>query len=490
MKKVLFVISIIIVIQIENLYSQTLQVTLSPDKSKVDRNAKEGKATIIFDSNIEDLGIVCTDENPEEPIVKVTDNLWYIHVNVKKDIEFDGICYRNFLLKSSSSAEYYLTTEPISPKQVLYYTVSLPNELEPKLLEEKSRRIASKAMDLLGQGDSYLARLLALEALPPNMPYTSEAESALRLVNMSNNAHFIRHTNRVNSIAVSSDDCYLVSGADDHKVIIWDAKNANKLKELNNFNDDIVSIQFCNDDQYLLTASDTEIYLFDAVKGTIIHSYKNGHSAEITKAILGPHSTIISGDWNGDVVIWDMKSEKILHKFNAHEKGHLGLAVSNDSRFLLTYSNAQQYPMKIWNIGTYSVIKRFSLEEKCSVDKAIFSPDSKLLLATLGVGKMKLYSTSHWEKLEEIKIDLLGCESASFSPDNKKIALGSTYGKDITILDAATFDTISVYHCEDKVRDCIFSHDSRMLLACDNSKKNLFSGSQLSIPIRNVVKNR
>ena len=101
----------------------------------------------------------------------------------------------------------------------------------------------------------------------------------------------------------------------------------------------------------------------------------------------------------------------------------------------------------------------------------MFSPNSKQLLATLGAGKMKLYSTSNWEEIENRKIDLLGCESVCFSPDNKKIALGSTYGHDITILDAATFDTLSVYNCEDKVRDVIFSHDSRKLLACDNSKK-------------------
>jgi WD40 repeat protein len=473
MRKELFIIGLLLLLQNGVSYSQTLQVSLSPN-TKVNRSAKNGMATIFFDSNIEDLRIVCTDQNPNEQVTKDEndDSRWYVKIDVKKDLEDYGFCKRIFLLKCSASAEYQLTIDSIALNQVLYYTVTLPNELEPKLLEAKSRRIASKAMDLAGQGDTYLARLLALEALPPNMPYTSDAEAALRHANMSNNARFIGHTQKVNCIAVSSDDCYLVSGADDHKVIIWDTKNANKLKELNIHKDDIVSVQFSNDDQFLLTASsDTTIYLLDAKKGTIIHSYKNGHSAEISVAVFGSHSTIISGDWNGDVVVWDMLTEKVLHKFKAHEKGHIGLAVSSDSRFLLTYSNAQQYPMKIWDVGTYSIIKRFSLEENCSVDKAVFSPEGKKLLATLGAGKMKIYSTSNWEELEERKIDLLGCESACFSPDNKKIALGSTYGHDITILDAATFDTLNVYHCEDKVRDVIFSHDSRMLMACDNSKK-------------------
>ena len=120
------VIGIISFAGIGTMFSQILQVLLSPDKSKVDRNAKEGKATIIFDSDIEDLNIVCTDENPSEQIVKVTNNLWYIHIDAKKDIDSDGICYRKFLLKSSSSSEYCLTTGPISPKQVLYYTAFLP----------------------------------------------------------------------------------------------------------------------------------------------------------------------------------------------------------------------------------------------------------------------------------------------------------------------------------------------------------------------------
>ena len=129
------------------LQAQTLQVTLSPDKSKVDRSTKNGIATIFFDSSIEDLSIVCTAEDPNEPIIKINDNLWYTHIDVNKDLEEEGVCYRNYLLKCSASAEYYLTTDTIAPNQVLYYTVTLPNELAPKYHEEKERNIANKASE-------------------------------------------------------------------------------------------------------------------------------------------------------------------------------------------------------------------------------------------------------------------------------------------------------------------------------------------------------
>lgn len=102
--------------------AQSLQVALSP-APKVNRTTSGGTATIFFDSSIEDLNISCTDENPDEPIVKVGENLWRMYIDTKKDIDHDDVCYRNFLIHSPSSAECYLTTPIIEPNQVLYYSI-------------------------------------------------------------------------------------------------------------------------------------------------------------------------------------------------------------------------------------------------------------------------------------------------------------------------------------------------------------------------------
>lgn len=118
------------------LQAQNLRVELSPDKSKVDRSTNNGTATIFFDSNVEDLSIVCTDDNPEETIQRIGNKLWFTHINVKKDMDIEGVCYRSFLLKSKTSAEYYLTTPEIGYNQVLYYTVVLPNQFSTSLSAE------------------------------------------------------------------------------------------------------------------------------------------------------------------------------------------------------------------------------------------------------------------------------------------------------------------------------------------------------------------
>lgn len=108
---------------LEFLLAQSLQVSLSPSP-KVNRITTGGTATRFFDSNIEDLSIVCTDENPEEPIVKVANNLWCMTLDAKKDINEDGFTYRNFLIYSPSSSDCYLSTPSIKPNQILYYSIT------------------------------------------------------------------------------------------------------------------------------------------------------------------------------------------------------------------------------------------------------------------------------------------------------------------------------------------------------------------------------
>ncbi len=162
------------------LSSQTLQVTLSPEPSNVNRSTDGGIATIFFDSDIEDLSIECTDQNPNELIRRDSvNNRWYMNIDVLNDKE--DVCYRKFRLKCSKSAVYSLTTDEIQPNQVLYYTVVLPNEMQPKVL----KALVDNANKSIEDGDYYLARMLALEALPtdlsnPEKPYLPEAEAALR----------------------------------------------------------------------------------------------------------------------------------------------------------------------------------------------------------------------------------------------------------------------------------------------------------------------
>ena len=303
-----------------HLQAQTLQVALSPDKSKVNRSTKNGVATIFFDSSIEDLSIVCTDENPNEQVIKdeIDENRWYIKIDVKKDLEEDGVCYRNFLIKCSASAEYYLTTDTIAPNQVLYYTITLPNELEPIFLEERSRNLAAKAKGILEEGDSYSARLIALSAI--ENAHTPQAEASLRLAAGYESANLFEASVRY---ATFSPDGKLFATTSSHidspsntTIKIWDARNGSVVHTFGK-SKEIDHVDFSADGKYIVSASRNDtLSLWDIRKGIELQSF-GGHTSCVYSTIFSSDGEkILSASRDGTAKLWDIKTGKEITAFS------------------------------------------------------------------------------------------------------------------------------------------------------------------------------
>lgn len=107
-------------------------------------------------------------------------------------------------------------------------------EQRDNLLRLQSRFLSEKVNALLDEGDSYTARLLALEALPkdlnhPNRPFTPEAEVALRLAEQYECAILRGHTSFVNTVAYSPDDMRIVSSSADGSIRVWDFPRSSLL---------------------------------------------------------------------------------------------------------------------------------------------------------------------------------------------------------------------------------------------------------------------
>lgn len=108
-----------------SLFGQELKVTLSSDNKKIDRNARNGVSTVIFDSRVKNLNII---NQWDDELVKPSEHMFIYRIDTKKDLA-DGfeLSQRVFLLNSPKSAEFVLDIDEIRPNQVLYYTVVLPD---------------------------------------------------------------------------------------------------------------------------------------------------------------------------------------------------------------------------------------------------------------------------------------------------------------------------------------------------------------------------
>lgn len=121
----IFLIGLFLVLA-TNVSAQNLKVTLSPDERKVNRNAKNGVSTIVFDSKVKGLVI---DNGTDDQWMKPSDNMYVYLIDTQRDL-MRGYeqSRRIFILNSPKSSEYILEIDEITPKQFLYYTIVLPEQ--------------------------------------------------------------------------------------------------------------------------------------------------------------------------------------------------------------------------------------------------------------------------------------------------------------------------------------------------------------------------
>jgi len=116
-------------------FSQELKVMESPDKNKINSEVSNGIASIIFDSKVKDL-YISNESNDERIDLHDGRTIFLIKPEADSVVQEIGYPRREYILKTPKTSEYLLSLKDIMPKQVYYYTVTLPNRFPLTLSAE------------------------------------------------------------------------------------------------------------------------------------------------------------------------------------------------------------------------------------------------------------------------------------------------------------------------------------------------------------------
>ena len=295
----------------------------------------------------------------------------------------------------------------------------------------QSRLIAGVSIRLADEGDTYLAQMIALQALPPNQTlYTPEAEEALRYAYSKKFTKIKGHTDAVLSVCFSPDGKHIVSSSTDGTIKIWDASNGlcvDTLEEKTEYKSNTVEYS-PNGCLIASTSDDGRVRLWNAETGTLISSFFNGR-LEYRKII----STCFSPD--GKYIAYVPLSDKTIQV----------RSVNPD----------------------YSLFKE--LISTSYINSVAFSPDGNNLVAATSSGKVEIWDLAKGECVKSLYAQTDRFNSACYSPDGKAIVTASADGL-VRIWDVESGKCRECRGHDGPVLTASFSHDGNHVVSASDDR--------------------
>lgn len=223
-----------------------------------------------------------------------------------------------------------------------------------KAMENQARFVAEKGQQLIDEGDSYLARLLAINVLPKDLnapkdrPYTAEAERLLRNAMMTDNAVLRGHGDRVMSASFSLDGKYLISSSWDKSIRIWDVNLGVCVDTLLGHTGYVYEVILSSDGSLAASrAQDGTIRIWDIERDSCIHRIQH----KVHELDFSPdNGHLLSIDLEGRFQIRDVKSGECVVDTLLHERGFLcGSSFGPEGDVISTMTSKHLY---FWNFKT------------------------------------------------------------------------------------------------------------------------------------------
>ena len=304
--------------------------------------------------------------------------------------------------------------------------------------------------------------------------------------------HILRgHQGEVYSCEFSPDDKRIVSGAWDGSLKLWDAASGEELESLDAHEKAVTSCAFSRDGKSVFSASeDCTLKRWDAATRELRNTYVGHEKPVWCLAVSKDGTRLASGSGGGNLRLWDVATGVELAKMIGHSNQIWGLAFFPDGTRIV--SAAWDLTLKVWDLKTAEQAKqesqRIAVEpangKAASLGRPISacccSPDGAYYAAGGADGSLKLWDAATGSSLGSFDLHQDWILVCRFSHDSRWTLSGAWDGS-LKLFDAVERREGPVLPRAEKIVDCAFSRDGKLLVSCASDKIKVWEKSTAGV---------
>ena len=187
--------------------------------------------------------------------------------------------------------------------------------------------------------------------------------SIRRIENTEKEMHYWEHTDTVNSIVISFDGKFIVSGSSDNIIKVWNIIGWKFHREFDH-KSPVYAVGISNDSQYVISGADDKKLILWSIEGNNSKIFE-GHTDCINAVAISPKSNfIVSGSSDKMILLWKINDEKNHLTFEGHKESVTSVKITPDEQFIA--SGSRDFSIKVWNIADNTL---FYTLEKFNINK-------------------------------------------------------------------------------------------------------------------------
>jgi WD40 repeat protein len=293
------------------------------------------------------------------------------------------------------------------------------------------------------------------------------------------------------SVAFSPSGTSLVSGSVSGTVILWDLTTQQNVilsaagntinttvQGRDGHTDAVNSVTFSPDGEYILSgSSDESMILWEVATNKLIHRFF-GHNGAVTSVAFNADSDdlqAISASLDNSLIVWDIEQRTEIHRLFGHEDAVSAVAFLPDNRTAISGSN--DGTVRVWDVDGSESIWRSAVPSTV-VFSVAFSPDSRYVLSgmadnnttdadnnTLLLWDADATSPTYGQMIRRFSGHTRAVNSAAFSPDGLW-ALSGSADRTVMVWDVQAGTSVLVFaeHTA-SVNSVAFSPDGTLALS-------------------------